>query len=208
LNVSGPKRIVAIVSSGVNSGCSLGHLKRPKDRLVGAHMPELIFAAETASDYETFAALVREYVEWCRTRYQDDSWFVEQVFGYQDLDRDLRELATKYGPPNGRTLVVRTEDQISAAGAYRRLPDGSCEMKRLYVSERFKGRGIGGRLAEALIDAARTDGYELMRLDTGNRLTEAIALYRKLGFTDCAPYLEYPEKLLPHLVFMELPLHR
>jgi hypothetical protein len=46
----------------------------------------------------------------------------------------------------------------------------------------------------------------LMRLDTGNLFAEAIAMYRKLGFRDCAPHLEYPEKLLPYLVFMELPL--
>jgi ribosomal protein S18 acetylase RimI-like enzyme len=171
-------------------------------------MPELIFPAKTPSDYEAFAVLVREYVGWCRMRYQHDAWFVEQVFGYQDLDQELRELATTFGSPNGKTLLVRTDDQISGAGAYRRLPDGSCEMKRFYVSERFKGRGIGRRLAEALIDAARTDGFELMRLDTGNLLTEAITLYRKLGFQDCAPHLEYPEKLLPYLVFMELPLGR
>ena len=169
-------------------------------------MPELIYLAKTPSDYEAFGALVGEYVGWCRTRYQDDTWFVEQVFGYQDLDQELRELATAYGPPNGKTLLVRSDDQVSGGGAFRRLPDGSCEMKRLYVSERFKGRGIGRRLAEALIDAARMDGFELMRLDTGNLLTEAITMYRKLGFKDCAPYLEYPQKLLPYLVFMELPL--
>jgi ribosomal protein S18 acetylase RimI-like enzyme len=128
------------------------------------------------------------------------------VFGYQDLDQELRGLAAAYGPPNGKTLLVRSDDHISGGGAFRRLPDGTCEMKRLYVSERFKGRGIGRRLAEALIDAARADGFKLMRLDTGNLLTEAIALYRKLGFRDCAPHLEYPEKLLPYLVFMELPL--
>ena len=79
-------------------------------------------------------------------------------------------------------------------------------MKRLYVSERFKGRGIGLRLAQALIDAARMDGFELMRLDTGNLLKEAITMYRNLGFRDCAPHVEYPQKLLPYLVFMELPL--
>jgi GNAT superfamily N-acetyltransferase len=169
-------------------------------------MPELIYLAKTPSDYEAFAVLVSEYVGWCRTRYQHDAWFVEQVFGYQDLDQELSELATAYGPPNGKTLLVRSDDQISGAGAFRRLADGSCEMKRLFVSERFKGRGIGRRLAEALINAARTDGFELMRLDTGNLLTEAITMYRKLGFKDCAPHLEYPEKLLPYLVFMELPL--
>jgi ribosomal protein S18 acetylase RimI-like enzyme len=169
-------------------------------------MPEFIYSARTPSDYQAFAGLVGEYVGWCRTRYQHDAGFVEQVFGYQDLQQELRDLATAYGPPNGKTLLVRSDDQISGGGAFRRLPDDTCEMKRLYVSERFKGRGIGRRLAEALIDAARADGFKLMRLDTGNLLTEAIALYRKLGFRDCEPHLEYPEKLLPYLVFMELPL--
>ncbi len=102
--------------------------------------------------------------------------------------------------------MVRSDDQISGAGAIHRLADGTCEMKRLYVSERFKGQGIGRRLAEALIDDARKDGFKLMRLDTGNLLTEAIDMYCKLGFRDCAPHLKYPENLLPYLVFMELPL--
>jgi len=132
---------------------------------------------------------------------------IEQVFGYQELEQELRELAAAYGPPNGKTLLVRSDDQIAGAGAFRRLADGSCEMKRLYVSERFKGRGIGRRLAEALINEARMDGFELMHLDTGNLLTEAITMYRKLGFRDCAPHREYPEELLPYLVFMALPLH-
>jgi ribosomal protein S18 acetylase RimI-like enzyme len=169
-------------------------------------VPELIYSAKTPSDYEAFAVLVSEYVNWCRTRYQHDAAFVEQVFGYQNLEQELRELAAAYGPPNGQTLLVRSDDQISGGGAFRRLPDGSCEMKRLYVAERFQGRGIGRRLAEALIDAARADGFKLMRLDTGKLLTEAIAMYRKLGFRDCAPHLEYPQKILPYLVFMELPL--
>ena len=169
-------------------------------------MPELIYCANTASDYQAFAVLVREYVDWCRTRYQHDAAFVEQVFGYQNLDQELKQLATAYGPPNGKTLLARSDDQISAGGAFHRLADGSCEMKRLYVAERFKGRGIGRQLAQALIDAARADGFKLMRLDTGRLLTEAIAMYRKLGFRDCAPHLEYPQKLLPYLLFMELPL--
>jgi GNAT superfamily N-acetyltransferase len=169
-------------------------------------MPELLYPASTASDYEAFALLVSEYVAWCRSRYRHDAWFVQQVFGHQALDQELRELATAYGPPKGKTLLARCENEIVGAGAFRRLADGSCEMKRLYVSDRFKGRGIGRRLAEALITAARSDGFRLMRLDTGNLLTEAIDMYHKLGFRDCAPYCDYPEKLLPYLLFMELPL--
>ncbi|HTV78092.1 MAG TPA: GNAT family N-acetyltransferase [Steroidobacteraceae bacterium] len=169
-------------------------------------MAELIYPARTAGDYAAFSTLVGEYIGWCRTRYRHDSGFVEQVFGHQDLDRELRQLASAYGPPNGRTLLARSDDVVCGAGAFRKLPDATCEMKRLYVSERFKSRGIGRRLAQALIDAARADGFRLMRLDTANLLTEAIGLYRKLGFRDCAPYLEYPQNLLPYLVFMEMPL--
>lgn len=166
-------------------------------------MPELIHVATTATDYESFAVLVREYVGWCRTRYQHDPWFVEKVFGHQDLDQELRRLATTYGPPNGKTLLVRNGDQVCGGAAFHRLPDGTCEMKRLYVSEHFKGQGIGRRLAETVIDTARADGFRSMRLDTGNLMREAIAMYRKLGFRECAPYLDYPEQLLPYLVFME-----
>jgi ribosomal protein S18 acetylase RimI-like enzyme len=169
-------------------------------------MPELIHPARTPSDYEAFGVLVSEYVAWCRARYQHDTWFVEQVFGYQDLDQELMDLATIYGPPNGKTLLARCDDQVCGGVAFRRLPDGTCEMKRLYVCDRFKGHGIGLRLADALIEMARSDGFRLMRLDTGNLLTEAISMYRKLGFRDCAAHRDYPEKLLPYLVFMELPL--
>ena len=169
-------------------------------------MPESIYPANTPSDYKAFAVLVSEYVGWCRARYQHGAWFVEQVFGYQDLERELGELATTYGPPNGRTLLARCDDQICGGGAFRRLPDGTCEMKRLYVSGSFQGRGIGGRLADALINTARSDGFPLMRLDTGNLLTEAIDMYHKRGFRDCAPHRYYPQELLPYLVFMELPL--
>ena len=46
-------------------------------------MSDAIFAAATTSDYDTFAGLVREYVDWCRTRHQEDSWFVDQALSYQ-----------------------------------------------------------------------------------------------------------------------------
>ncbi len=45
-----------------------------------------------------------------------------------------------------------------------------------------------------------------MRLDTGSRLKEAITMYQSLGFRECPPYHEYPDKLMPHFVFMELQL--
>jgi ribosomal protein S18 acetylase RimI-like enzyme len=162
--------------------------------------------AESATDYEGFGELCRAYFGWCRARYRDMPWFVDEVFGQQSFDEELKVLAEKYGPPAGRTMIAVTDGRAVAAGAYRRLADGVCELKRLYVSDEARGLGLGRRLTEALAAAARADGYTLMRLDTAHLLTEAIAMYESMGFARIAPYQAYPDRLTPYLVFMERPL--
>jgi len=169
-------------------------------------LTESIFEAVTASHYEVFAGLVGEYVRWCRDRYKHDVWFVQEVFGHQSLDSELQQLARSYGPPRGKTLLASRDGQICGGGAYRRLADGSCEMKRLFVPDRFKGHGIGRRLCQALMTAARDEGYALMRLDTATLLTEAIGMYKSLGFRECPPHRAYPDELMSYLIFMEVSL--
>jgi ribosomal protein S18 acetylase RimI-like enzyme len=103
-------------------------------------------------------------------------------------------------------LLARRDDVVTGGIAYRDLGAGVCEMKRLFVPDRFHGRGIGRRLCLALMDAALSDGYRLMRLDTGTHNDEAIAMYESLGFRECEPFHDYPVDLLAHLRFMERPL--
>ncbi|MEO5700570.1 MAG: GNAT family N-acetyltransferase [Casimicrobiaceae bacterium] len=169
-------------------------------------MHEAIRPAASPADFDAFAGLIADYVEWCRARYRDHPHVVDQVFGYQSLATELETLASSYGPPEGKTLLTLCDGQVCAGGAYRRLAEGSCEMKRLFVRNDVKGRGIGRRLCTALVDAARDEGFERMRLDTGNLFTEAIAMYESLGFRRCTPYRRYPAALMPYLVFMEIPL--
>jgi len=165
-----------------------------------------IETASTPDDYAAFGALVGDYVAWLRARPRDRSGVVDEVLGHQDLAAELKVLPLAYGPPNGRAVLARRDGAVCGGGAFRRLSDEACEMKRLFVRERFRGAGMGRRLCEALIAAAGAGGFRVMRLDTLNLLDEAIALYRAAGFRDCAPYVDYPPWMLRHLVFMERPL--
>lgn len=166
-----------------------------------------IHLASDGADYAAFGALVREYADWCRARFAQEAWMIELAFSHQSLDRELESLQTRYGPPAGKTFLARRDGEVVGCGAYRRHPD-FCEMKRLFVPDRFRGLGIGRKLSAAIVTSAREEGFKLMRLDTAAQMNEAVALYEAIGFKHCAPYIEYPARLMPHVVFMELPLGR
>lgn len=165
-----------------------------------------IIEAGTAAHYAAFAGMVRDYVGWLRARYADDGAFLSAVFDHQSLDAELAALPEKYGPPRGRTLLAVADGTPVGCVAYRAMTDAACEMKRLFVGPAGQGRGLGRKLCEALFETARADGYKVMRLDTADRLAEAIALYRSLGFRDCPPFHDYPEPLARKILFMDRPL--
>ena len=62
------------------------------------------------------------------------------------------------------------------------MPTGVCELNRMYVAGAARGRGVGRRLCETLIERARELGYREVRLDALNARVEALPLYRALGF--------------------------
>ncbi|MGB9373519.1 MAG: GNAT family N-acetyltransferase [Jiangellales bacterium] len=166
-------------------------------------MSEQIGVASTGEDYAAFGDLVREYWDWLRARYADLPGFIDSVGGHQALDAELGSLSLKYGPPGGRVLLARRDGVVVGGIALRDLGGGACEMKRLFVPDRFHGQGTGRRLCLALLDAATADGYLVMRLDTGYQNAEALAMYQSLGFRECEPYQEYPPELMAHLRFLE-----
>ncbi len=123
---------------------------------------------------------------------------------FQNFEKELAELPGEYVPPTGRMFLAFDGDQISGCVALRKLGDGVCEIKRLYVRPDFRGKGLGRELTEAVIDAAREAGYDRMRLDTlPGKMDRAIAMYRSLGFREIDAYYHNP---VVGAKFMELSL--
>ncbi|HEY1290801.1 MAG TPA: GNAT family N-acetyltransferase [Burkholderiales bacterium] len=133
--------------------------------------------ASAPADLEAVRSLFSEYAQ-----------SVGEPCCFSGLERELAEL------PRGYLVLFLSheEDVPSGCVGLRELDRSTAEMKRLYVRLAFRGRGIGRRLAEAAIGAAREAGYERIVLDSLPKMREARELYLSLEFRETAPYLARP----------------
>ena len=158
------------------------------------------------NDYSAIAELMRGFIRWHYERHASDRTLIDSYFDNAAYEVELRGLPGDYAPPKGALLVAEIEGKVVGCVALKRLDDERCEMKRLFVEPAAHGAGAGQALARAIVERGRALGYSKMMLDTGPRQVEAQKLYRKLGFTDTAPYYEMSAELRDWLVFMELDL--
>jgi putative acetyltransferase len=150
---------------------------------------------ESAAQVEQARALFEEYAAWLGIS-----------LCFQNFAQELAELPGRYTPPEGRLLLALDEDRLAGCVALRRLDALTCEMKRLYVRAEARGKGLGRRLTEAIIEEARAAGYRRMRLDTlPAKMREANIIYHSLGFRKINPYYDNP---VDEATFMELDLER
>jgi GNAT superfamily N-acetyltransferase len=109
------------------------------------------------------------------------------------VDNSMHHLR-QFAPPAGRLLLVVEGEAFLGCGALRPIAVAVAEIKRMYVRPEARGRGLGRQLLNALLAAARQQGYREARLDTHGLLPGAHQLYLAAGFTPCEPY---PESEVP-----------
>jgi putative acetyltransferase len=106
--------------------------------------------------------------------------------------------------PNVLFAVARdAQGRATGCAAVMMMADHG-ELKRMYVDPASRGQGVGQALHARLEQEARQRGCTCLRLETGPRQPEAIALYRRLGYHERGPFGDYWND--PHSVFMEKPL--
>jgi len=79
-------------------------------------------------------------------------------------------------------IVARAEGRAVGMAALVDRGDGSAELKRLFVDERGRGRGVATAIMDALEHAARERGVRILQLETGPKQLAAIALYERRGY--------------------------
>jgi putative acetyltransferase len=123
---------------------------------------------------------------------------------FQNFDREVAALPGSYAPPAGRLFLAECDGQLAGCVALRKLEESICEMKRLYVRPQFRGKRLGRMLTDRILAEARQIGYGRMRLDTVEPvMKDAVAMYRKMGFREIAPYCSNP---IAGALYMELRL--
>lgn len=139
----------------------------------------------STEEMQATALIFREYA---------DSLGIDLAF--QNFEAELLSLPGDYAPPRGCLLLAWVEGELAGCCALRPLDNvdiaNASEMKRLYVRPAFRRFGLGRLLAEAVLDAARRQGYACVLLDTLDDMEAARSLYEDLGFEEVPPYYHSP----------------
>ena len=105
----------------------------------------------------------------------------------RDIDKGMNS-AVFMPHDDAAYLVAVVAGRAVACGAWRAMEDGVAELERMYVRPAFRGRGIARQMIVAIEEEALAAGRPVIRLETGNYLLAAIALYQSSGYRQIPAY--------------------
>ena len=161
----------------------------------GSDPSVVVRLADQPADIAAVKACFTEYTAW-----------LDEDISFQNYDAEFTNLPGKYAPPTGVLLLAvdAVSDEVLGCIAVRALHINdaflgsrgrdapACELKRLYVYPRARGRQVARRLMRAAVKRATDMGYVEMLLDTLPKMQPAIKLYESEGFRAVEPYYESP----------------
>lgn len=118
----------------------------------------------------------------------------------EDIEQELRGFPEPFAPPAGRLVLAIDNGRPAGVVGLKKIEEDIGEMARLYVRPEYRGKGYGKGLALQSMAAAEEAGYRAIRLYTLPTMATALAMYRKIGFAEIAPYTDHPIK---DAVYME-----
>jgi GNAT superfamily N-acetyltransferase len=133
-----------------------------------------------APDAPAAQALFAEYMELVADRAGQSLEGAEHIFATTDV----------FGGPGAAWIVLYDDGAPVACGGLRPLSPEVGEIKRMFVTARSRRRGYGSRLLAELERIARDAGQERIRLLSTELLPEALALYRKNGYTIVSSHIQ------------------
>lgn len=128
-----------------------------------------------SADNETIAGIIRKTL----------TEFGANKPGTVYYDERTDRLYEEFRMPGSKYFVVEERgDVLGGGGIYptEGLETGTCELVKLYLSAAARGRGLGKRLINHCIRAAKEMGYKKIYLETMPELIIAIPLYESFGF--------------------------
>jgi N-acetylglutamate synthase-like GNAT family acetyltransferase len=96
--------------------------------------------------------LIIEYIKW-----------LNQDLTFQNIDDELENFPNKYKEPFGAFIIAKENESVIGCVGMTSLDNKICEMKPLYVTDNYKGKGIGKKLIEKIIEEAKIKKYEKIR---------------------------------------------
>jgi len=161
--------------------------------------------ASSSTDLTEIEVLMREYLCWAAE--ETEKQFSEYLDVEELIEHSIQDMHL-FLSESSRLLIVRVDEKIAGMGFLKGIKDDVCEIKRMYVRPGNRGLGLGRKILQALISAAKEIGYTRVLLDSERYMHAAHDLYRSFGFKETTAYseTEMNPEYYQHLVFMELEL--
>ena len=148
---------------------------------------------DSISHRAQFLELNMEFITWISTQMRihhniDAEAQIRQMTEAQ-IGQNIREYVENYvdkfttlKPPKGIIYILETEENVIGMGALSPLDERVGEIKRMYIRQEYRGKGIGKRLLIKLMKKAKVFGYSSLRLESQDFMTVAHQLYQSMGF--------------------------